>query len=150
MNLDKKPPRILDDMKINVKIKISALWISLMFLYLYNDVFTFYRKDTIDEVLSGEVAGIQITPVFLLGAAVLLAIPIFMIILSLALPAKVNRWTNIVVGVFHAALLIVTVLVPGDIWVNYILYMLLEAVFIALIVWHAWKWPKRLNSIPQE
>ena len=140
---DKKPPRILDDVKINVKIKISALWISLMFLYLYNDVFTFYRKDTIEEVLSGEVAGIQITQVFLLGAAILLAIPIFMIILSLALPAKVNRWTNIVVGIFHAAVLIATLLVPGDIWVNYILYLILEAVFITLIVWHAWKWPKQ-------
>jgi hypothetical protein len=134
---------ILEDVKINVKIKLAALWVALMFFYLYNDVFTFYRKEFIEEVLSGEVSGFQITQVFMLGAAILMAIPIFMVFLSLVLPAKVNRWTNIIVGLFLAVVLLATLIVPGELWAYYALYMILEAVFIVLIVWHAWKWPKQ-------
>jgi len=72
-----------------------------------------------------------------------MAIPIFMIFLSLALPAKVNRWVNIIVGVVYAGVLVPLILVPGETWAYYLFYEILEAVFIALIVWHAWKWPKQ-------
>ena len=118
-------------------------------MYLYNDVLSFFRQDTIEEVLTGEVGGIEITQTFLLGGAILMAIPIFMVFLSLVLPAKVNRPTNIIVGIFHAVVLLITLLVPGEIWANYALYMILEAVFIALIVWHALRWPT-LEAFPTE
>jgi len=140
MNPNRKTARILEDVKISVKIKLSALWVGLMLLYLYNDVFTFFRKKFIEEVLAGEV---QISQVFMLGATILMAIPIFMVFLSLVLPARVNRWTNIIVGIFLAVVLLTTLLVPGVLMAYYALYMILEAVFIALIVWHAWKWPKQ-------
>ena len=134
---------MLEDVKINVKIKLSLLWVALVFFYLYNDVISFFRRDIIEEVLTGELAGIQVTQIFLFGTAILMAIPIFMIFLSLALPAKVNRWVNIILGIFHAVVLATTLLVPGETWAHYALYMIFEAVFIVLIVWHAWKWPKQ-------
>ena len=67
---------MLEDVKINVKIKISLLWVALMFLYLYNDVLSFYRQDTVKDILSGVLGGIQINQVFLFGAAIIMAIPI--------------------------------------------------------------------------
>lgn len=143
MNSNKKTGRALEDVKVNVKIKLSGLWVALMFFYLYNDVLSFFRRDIVEEVLSGEMGGMQVTQTFLVGAAVLMAIPSFMVFLSLALPAKANRWTNIIVGIFHAIVLLATLLVPGETWAHYALYMILEAVFIALIVWHAWKWPRQ-------
>ncbi|MEE9167206.1 MAG: DUF6326 family protein [Candidatus Neomarinimicrobiota bacterium] len=143
MNSIKTTARIFEDVKINVKMKLSLLWVALMFFYLYNDVFTFFRAEHIKEVLTGEVAGIQITQVFLFGAAILMAIPSFMVFLSLILPAKVNRRTNIIVGIFHIVVLLATLFVPGELWAYYALYMIFEAVFIALIVWHAWKWPRQ-------
>jgi len=132
----------MEDVKINVKIKLAALWVVLVFFYLYNDVISFFRRETIEIVLSGEVpGGIQITQTFLFAMAILMAIPIFMIFLSLALPAKVNRWVNIIVGIFHAVVLVTfLVLVPGETVAHYALYQILEAVFIILIVWYAWKW----------
>jgi preprotein translocase subunit Sec61beta len=132
----------MEDVKVNVKIKLSALWVTLVFFYLYNDVISFFRQDTIEEVLTGEMAGIQITPEFLVAAAILMAIPIFMIFLSLILPAKVNRWVNIILGIFHAVVL-GTSLLTGAPWAYYALYMIFEALIIVLIVWHAWKWPKQ-------
>jgi hypothetical protein len=129
--------------KVNVKTKLSGLSVALMFFYLYNDVISFFRRDTIEDVLSGRLAGVQVSQLFLFGAAVLMAIPILMVVLSLALPARVNRWTNIIVGIFHAVVLVATLLVPGDIWAHYALYMALEALFIVLIVWTALKWPRQ-------
>jgi hypothetical protein len=131
---------MLEDVKINVKIKLSLLWVALMFFYLYNDVFGFFRQDIVEKVLSGEIALNQVS---LFGAAILMAIPIFMIFLSLALPAKVNRWVNIIAGIVYAGVLVAAMLVPGETWAYYAFYEILEAVFIVLIVWHAWKWPKQ-------
>jgi hypothetical protein len=131
---------MFEDLKINVKIKLSALWVALMFFYSYNDVFGSFRQDQVEKVLSGEMA---LNQVFLFGAAILMAIPIFMIFLSLALPAKVNRWVNIIVGIVYAGVLVPALLVPGGTWAYYLFYEILEVVFIALIVWYAWKWPKQ-------
>jgi uncharacterized membrane protein HdeD (DUF308 family) len=143
MDSNENTARALEDVKVNVKVKLSGLWVALMFFYLYNDVISFFRRDTIEDVLSGELAGAQVSQLFLFGAAVLMAIPILMVFLSLTLPARANRWTNVIVGIFHAVVLIATVLVPGEIWAHYALYMALEALFIALIVWTAWRWPRR-------
>jgi len=136
---------MLEDVKINVKIKLSLLWVVLTFFYLYNDVISFFRKDTIDIVMAGEVGGIQINQIFLFGMAILMAIPIVMIFLSFALPAKVNRWVNIILGIFHMVIFIPFMFVGGgeETWAHYALYQIFEAVFIVLIVWHAWKWPKQ-------
>jgi len=119
---EKKTAKILEDPKINIKVKLSILWVVLIFFYLYNDVLSFFRKDTVEEVLTGEIAGIEITQTFLLGGAILMAIPIFMVFLALALPAKVNRPTNIIVGIFHAVVLLSTLSVGGELWANYALY----------------------------
>jgi hypothetical protein len=130
---------MLEDLKINVKFKLSALWVALMFLYLYNDVFGSFRQDQVEKVLSGEIGLNQVS---LFGAAILMAIPIFMIFLSLSLPAKMNRRVNIIVGIAYAVVLVLVMLVP-ETWAYYLFYEILEAVFIALIIWYAWKWPKQ-------
>jgi len=140
-NMDKiKNTTEMEDVKINVKIKLSALWVALMFFYLYNDVFGTFRQDQVENVLSGKMALNQVTG---FGVAILMAIPILMIFLSLALPAKVNRRVNIIIGIAYFVVLLLFNLVPGELWAYYAFYEILEAVFIALIVWHAWKWPKQ-------
>jgi len=146
MNTNERIPGHLEDVKINVKIKLSALWVTLMFFYLYADVLSFYQPGIIEQIIAGEVLGIQINKLFLLGAAVLMAIPSVMVFLSLALKAKANRWANIILGIFHAGVLIATMFIPvetKETYAHYIFYIIVEAVFIVLIVWHAWKWPKQ-------
>ena len=130
---------ILEDVKINVKIKLLALWAAVMFIYLYVDIFGFYRSGLIEEIIAGEVAGIQITQVFLLGALILMIIPSLMVFLSLALPAKVNRWTNIIVGI--AYIVVVLGFLIGESYAFYIFGSIVEAVLLLLVVWYAWKWP---------
>jgi hypothetical protein len=133
---------IFEDVIINVKVKISALWVTLMFFYLYADVLTFYQPGTLEEIMAGEIAGMQINQVFSLTSAIVMAIPSVMVFLSLTLKAKANRWTNIIAGIYSAVVLLTAnLLVPG---VTYgIFYGIVEAVLIALIVGYAWKWPKQ-------
>jgi len=135
MDSHRKTATILEDPKINIKTKLAGLWVILMFFYLYNDVFTLFQP--------GSMEGIEINQAFLLGAAILMAIPSLMVFLSLTLKAKANRWANIIAGVFLAGVLLTTMLVGGEVWAYYRLYTIIEGALIALIIWHAWKWPKQ-------
>ena len=65
----------MEDVKINVKVKLSALWITLMFCYTYADILGFYAPGNIEELISGGIAGIQMTQGLLLGSAILIRIP---------------------------------------------------------------------------
>ncbi|MFC1936027.1 DUF6326 family protein [Chloroflexota bacterium] len=141
MYTNNKTAKILEDVKINVKIKLSALWIVLMFCYTYADILGFYAPGNIEELISGEIAGIQMTQGLLLGSAVLMAIPSIMVFLSLTLKAKANRLANIIVGVVYMGVLGSTFL-TGRNPAYYIFYASGKATLIALIIWYAWKWPK--------
>jgi len=133
---------MLDDKKVNVKVKIALLWIALMFLYIYNDIFSMYQPGHVAELFEGHLEGVQFTQSLLFGAAVLMALPSFMVLLSLILKARVNRLVNIIVGIFHILILIGTQFVgEGETWFYWRFNELLEALFLVLIIWTAWKWP---------
>ena len=138
---NQKNIRIFEDVKINVKLKLSALWIALMFLYTYADILGFYAPGNIEELISGEIAGIRMTQELLLGSAILMVIPSAMVFLSLSLQAKANRVVNMIVGIVYIVVLGSTFL-TGRNPAYYILFAILKATLLVLIVWHAWKWPK--------
>ena len=48
----KSGTKIFEDVKINVKIKLAALWVALMFLYVYADILGFYAAGHIEEVIA--------------------------------------------------------------------------------------------------
>jgi hypothetical protein len=128
----------LDDLKINVKVKLSALWASVMFCYIYADYFGLYRPGKLQAILNGEFFGLPTTQRVLLGASLMLAIPSLMIFLSVAVPAVFNRWLNIVAGTVYAAIIMKTMWV----WAFYIFYGVIEISLTLLVVWYAWRWPK--------
>ena len=142
MNTNSKNARILEDVKINVKIKLSALWIVLMFFYTYADILGFYAPGNIEELISGEIAGIQMTQGVLFGSALLMAIPSVMIFLSLALNAKADRLVNIIAGVVYLGVLGSTFLTRRN-PAYYLFFATGKAVLLGLIVWQAWQWPKK-------
>jgi hypothetical protein len=142
MNSNKKTTRILEDVNVNVKIKLSALWVAVMFCYVYADVLGNYKPGILEGMIAGEVEGIQITQEFLLGSAILMVIPSVMVFLSLTLKAKVNRWANIILGIVFTGVVLITLLMPGS-WAYYYVFAITEIVLYALIVWYAWKWPRQ-------
>ena len=141
MNSEKKAATVLDDIKIHVKVKISALWVSLMLCYIYGDYFGLYEPGTLQSMLDGKMGPLgPTTQGVLLGTSVLMAIPAVMVFLSLALRPNPNRWMNIIFGVIYTVIMLITM--PGA-WAFYIFLGVVEVVLSALIVWYAWNWPKQ-------
>ncbi len=62
--------RVFEGGKVDVRLKMSALWIAMLFLFAYGDIFGFFKPGQMQQVISGEISGIKITQVFLLGASV--------------------------------------------------------------------------------
>lgn len=127
-----------EDMKINVKMKLSALWVALMLLYIYADIFSLYRPGQLEEMISGRMGPFPVTQGSLLSASVLMIIPAVMVFLSLTLKPKVNRWANISLGVLYTFVNISNLI--GETWVFYIFFGIVEIVLTFLIVGYAWKW----------
>lgn len=143
MKTNQKSKQPLEDVRVNVKVKLTALWTAVMFLYAYADIqHLVLQPGSVDEILKGTIGGIQITPMFLFGAAVLMVIPSVMIYLSVALPARINRWTNLIVGSAYTLVTVITVFMPPRAWSYYYFYNVMEVVLTALVVWHAARWAR--------
>jgi hypothetical protein len=135
----------LEDVKINVKVKLSALWAALMFLYTYGDIIGFYSPGNLEQLIAGEIEGIQVTEGLLIVNTITMAISSVMIFLSLVLRANANRWANLILGVFSVVVLVAATY-AGGIDLRYAIQVGVEGVLIALILWHAWKWPKQESA----
>jgi hypothetical protein len=133
---------MLEDRKVNVKVKLALLWVALMFFYIYNDIFSLWQPGHVAELVEGQLEGVQFTQLILFGGAILMAFPSFMVLMSLTLKARANRLVNIVIGIVHILVLIGTQFVgEGETWYYWRLYELLEVMFLVLIIRTAWKWP---------
>jgi Family of unknown function (DUF6326) len=88
--------RTFEDVKVGVRCKIAALWIAMLFLFAYCDIFGFFSPGQIEEVMAGEISGVAITPTLLFAVSLYITIASVMVFLSLVLSPPVNRWTNIV------------------------------------------------------
>jgi hypothetical protein len=137
MNAINKPTE-KEDVKINVKMKLSALWTALILLYIYADIFSLYRPGQIEKVISGQMGPFPVTQGSLLAASLLMMIPAIMVFLSLTLKPKVNRWANISLGVLYTFVNISNLI--GETWAFYIFFGLVEIALTFLIVGYAWKW----------
>jgi Sec-independent protein secretion pathway component TatC len=132
MNTNKKTVKMED-----MKVKLSTLWVVVMFNMLFADILSFLTPGYLTELMTGYAGEIQITQGLLLVFAILLEIPIAMIFLSRVLKHRANRWANIIA----AAITIAFVIGGGSTDLHYIFFAAIEVVCMLLIVWYAWKWP---------
>ena len=121
---------------VDVKTKLSALWVTHMLSTTYADVLRLYDP--------GEAAA-QMIEEWLLVSAITMVIPIFMVFLSLTLKYKANRWANMSIGIFFIGYDLLFLISSFSIASPaYEIFLgIVYVVFAALIVWHAWKWPKQ-------
>ena len=128
------------DYWINPRIKIAALWASMVFIFAYVDLFSLYRADVRADIEAGEMSAFTIGPGFLLGVTVYILVPSLMPFLSLVLSVRVARMANIVAAVLYAATILGSTI--GESNYYYILGSLTEAALLAGVVYYAWTWPK--------
>lgn len=139
MNIQNEPQTTLEHITINLKLKLAALWTSFMFLYIYVDYFHLYMPNMIADLLAGKVFTFDISQVFLLIVMVLVAIPAFMIFLSVALPNKVNRWVNPIIAAVYIPYMLFNLV--GEAWPHMYFAAALEVVHLILIIRYARKLP---------
>lgn len=134
---------VFEDFKINVKLKISALWVAVMFCYVYGDYIQIYVPGIIAQAMKvKETSAVQIEFAVI---AIFMAVPSIMIFLSLALKSNINRLLNIGVGIFFIITNILFNLT--ETWAFYLLLTAIETIISITIVYYAWTWPKTDKSL---
>ncbi|KZN30618.1 hypothetical protein [Pseudoalteromonas luteoviolacea] len=138
MNTTKDIPPSFEDYKINVKLKISALWIAVMFCYVYGDYIQVFVPGIMSEALlvSADKEGIQFE---FFAVALLMSIPSVMVFLTLVLKPIINRRLNIIIPSLFVVLLVSLNL--DTVWGFYLYLTGLEVLLSLMTIWHAWKWP---------
>ena len=124
---------------VNVRIKISALWTSMLFVFTYVDLFSVYRPDFRADLEAGKVGGFTVNQAFLLGTTVYVVIPSLMVFCALILRPRVNRIANIALSIVYTLTIIAGAV--GE-WTYYLLGSAIEIALLAAIVYYAWTWPK--------
>lgn len=129
----------LEDGRIDVKLKLSALWASVMFCYIYADYFGLFVPGAMQALLAGKIGPFVTSQGVLVGTSAMMATPAVMIYLSLVMKPSASRWMNIVFGALYTIIIVLTTV---GAWLFYFFYGAIEVVLTSLIVWYAWKWPK--------
>jgi hypothetical protein len=138
----------IEDVKIPVKMKLSALWAALMFLYIYADILSLFRPGQLEDMISGRMGPLPVNQSSLFTASLLMMIPALMVFLSLALNPKVDRWANLIFGVLYTLVNISNLI--GETWAFYIFFGLVEIGLTGLIIGYAWKWRSaEVQTVPQ-
>ena len=112
---------------------LSTLWLFAALNYIYCDVL-----GGMDPAL---VVPFELTPGFLLGAGILLEIPIAMVLLSRVLPHRANRWANIVAGTLMTVVQLASLFLDVP-TLYYVFFSVIEIATTVFIVWSAWNWRK--------
>ena len=141
-NITNKKTTEMEDMKV----KLSTLWVFVMFNYLYCDVITFFDPEFLKQLMTGNVGGIHFTQEFLLGAAILMEIPIAMVVISRLLKYRANRWANIIAGTIMTIVQVSSLFFGSSPTIYYIFFSIIEISCTALIAWMAWNWPNHEGS----
>jgi len=136
--------RRLEHFRVPTPIRLALLWASLMSLYIYNDYFSMYVPGTVEAMSHGRMGPLgPATPMVMVAVALLLAVPAVMIFLSAALPPIWSKWLNVVLGVAYTIVEALTFAGP------HLFYKIIVGIEIAvtlLIVFHAIRWPKEVES----
>ena len=129
---------------VNVRIKLSALWTSMMFVFAYVDLFSLYRPDIRADIEAGQISGFTVDGTFLLLTTAYVVIPSVMVFGALVLRPQINRIANLVLSVVYALTIIGGAI--GE-WSYYVFGSGIEVALLAGIAYYAWTWPRESRSL---
>lgn len=147
MRTPRASPGPLENLQVPIQAKLASAWTSFMFLYIYVDILNFYKPGVIDGILNGLIWKFDVSAMLLTTILATLSIPAMMVCLSMTLPARVNRLTNLVVA---------SLLIPFSIfnaagatweWATFFgISIGLEVLLLAFILRSAWGWGRTRHT----
>ena len=128
----------------DVRLILSALWVAVTFCSGFEAILGFLKPGYLDGVMAGDIDGIHVTQLVLVGNAVMMVIKSVMVFLSLTIPFPIIQWANIVLVILFIGIIIMQLgyyFTSGiHKWAYYYVFMLAEIVLYALIALYAWNW----------
>jgi hypothetical protein len=115
------------------RVILSTLWIFVVFTYIYADLAPMIFNPAPLAGSTGAREGI------VLGFAIFMQSAIAMVLLSRVLMHAANRWTNIMAGVLHAAIIAWTLFVSSP-PTHYVFSATMVIACTLFIAWYAWTW----------
>ena len=132
--------RIPEEQNVSTRIKLSALWVAVMFCYIEGDFTSFFPPGGyIQQSLAGKMGPFHTTQLTLLAGSVFMSIPCVMVFVCLILTPKACRRVNISLAIFYTVVNAISAFTSH--WAYFIFFGIVESVLTILIVWYAWKWP---------
>jgi hypothetical protein len=129
---------LLDDFKVHTKIKLAALWASVMFCYIYADFFGLFAPGQLATMNQGLILPLgRATDGVMIFVSAMMAVPSLMIFLSVALPARPNRILNAIVGLVYTAIIGFTMRSGTP----FIFFGIIEIPLTLLVVYYSSTWP---------
>ncbi len=121
---------------------VASLWLFAVLNYLYCDVVSLFDPAHLAELLSGSVGGLAMTRGFLLGAAVLMSVPMIGVLISRIAPHRLARWYCVIAGAAMTMVQLASLTIGGAPAPHYVYFSVIEIATTAVIVWIAltrWK-----------
>ena len=136
----------------DTKERLSLLWLFALLNYLYADVLALFF------IVGSHDPAPHFPRWVLLGAAVLMEIPIAMILACRLLPFRANRMANIAAGVIETLAVVsmqfVFPLATGawheQMFPSYIFFGTIETLCTSVIIWKAWTWSEVKPAVSSE
>jgi hypothetical protein len=128
---------------LRCKTRLAVLWVIKAVGFSSFVLLTVMKSGTIAELMSGKVLGKELSEGLVIIFGLWWWIPWVMAWLSLTLKGAVNRWTNFILGIVFAVLLIIDASMnAGQCSTAMIIDFIVGIVVSLLIAWYAWKLPK--------
>ena len=122
---------------VNPRVLISGLWVTMLFVFAYVDIFALFRADVLENSLAGKVPPFDVSQTFLALTTLYILIPSLMIVLTLVLPRKINRPANIVLAILYVLTIIGGCI--GETWIYYLMGSAVEVLLLLFVAWKSWK-----------
>jgi len=132
-----------DDATVNVRAKIAALWASMLFVFVYVDLFSTYRADFRADLDAGKISGFTVNQTFLFATTAFVVIPSLMVFLTLVLRPRIDRIANLALSGVYTLIIIGGAV--GE-WSYYLLGSVVEVVLLAGVGYYAWTWPRERRT----
>ena len=122
------------------RIILSALWAARTFSSLQGDAMRLSDPQMLQSLIAGS-SEFPVTPELLLAFSPILALPIFMVFLSLSLRRTAARRASLMTGIFF---ILWDIAFMSLLYLNSAVYEVfwgaVYLVFAILIVWNSWNW----------
>jgi len=118
---------------VNIKIKLSTLWIVVMLNLIFADILSIMVQLVDQSALDIIGSDVQVT---MAAAAIITNIPMLMIYFSRVLPHRINRSLNIIAAI----LTLLFVIGGGSTLPHYLICAGIEVLLLLFIIYSAYQW----------